>query len=345
MKQNDHAPRREVKAQIGVYLACFLLVLAVPHVVKSAYTLRVINMIMLYSILALGLNLVGGYCGQLSLGHAAFYGIGAYTSALLTMNLGWPFLPALVVSALFACLWGLILGVPTLRVSGDYLLIVTIGFAEIVRIVFTNWVSVTRGPMGLPGIPGVSIMGFTFRTGTHYYYLFLAALIITVVAIHRLVNSKVGRAFIAIREDETAAAAMGIHTTYYKVMAFAIGALFAGMAGSFLAHYLKFVGPMNFTLDESLLMFQMIILGGLGSISGSILGAAILVVIPEVFRGIYEYRMLINGLIMVTLMIWRPQGLLGTMGGARKAGSAGKALQNTVASLICKGAASGQVKR
>ena len=302
-----------------IYPIVALAALALPRFVTDQYVLRVVNMIMLYGILSLSLNLVGGYAGQLALGHAGFYGVGAYTAALLMINLKWSFLPATLAAICSAALLGLLVGLPTLRVSGDYLIIVSIGFAEILRIIFLNWVEVTRGPMGIPGIPFAKIAGYQFRTGQDYYYLYLVCLVLTIVVVHRIVHSKVGRALIAVREDELAAAAMGINTTYYKVEAFTISAALTGMAGSLLAVYLRFIGPMSFNLDESLPMFQMIILGGLASIPGSILGAAILVLIPEVFRPLYAYRMLINGLIMIILMIWRPQGIMGTIAvGSRK---------------------------
>ncbi|MGE5485594.1 MAG: branched-chain amino acid ABC transporter permease [Ignavibacteriales bacterium] len=290
--------------------------LAVPRLLPTEYSLRIATMICLYAILALGLNLVTGITGQLSLGHAAFYGVGAYVSALLAIHQGWSFLPVMIVSGLVACFFGVLLGAPTLRLSGDYLCIVTIGFAEIVRLVFQNWVQVTRGPMGIPGIPPISLLGFTFRSSSHYYYFFLAVAVLAYICISRILDSKVGRALVSIREDEVAASSMGINTTYYKVVAFAVGALFAGIAGSLMAHYLSFISPMNFTVDESLLILQMTILGGLGSNFGAVVGAAILVVAPEVLRVVSDYRMFFNGTLMVLLMILRPQGLFGTAGGA-----------------------------
>jgi branched-chain amino acid transport system permease protein len=291
------------------------LLLALPHLVQRGYAIRVINNIMLYSILAIGLNLVGGYGGQLAMGHACYIGVGAYTSALLTMQLGWPFLPAFLCAILAAGVFGFLSGFILLtRITGDYLMIVTMGVSEIMRLVFMNWVSLTRGPMGIPQVPAVKILSFTFKSNTHYYYLILAMLVLTGFIVSRLVRSRFGRALVAVREDEVAAKAMGVNATFYKVMAFGISTLFAGLAGSLQAHYTHFVGPMQFSLDEGLLLFQMIIIGGLGSISGSIVGAAILVIIPELFRPIYQYRMLFNGLLMILMMIWKPQGLLGTVG-------------------------------
>lgn len=309
---------KRIPGKTWFYVLSLAVLVLLPFVVQSEYSRRILTMIFLYSILSLGLNLVTGVTGQLSLGHAAFYGIGAYTSALLTLNLNWSFLPALLVASLLAGLFGILLGVPTLRLSGDYLCIVTIGFAEIIRLVFQNWVEVTRGPMGLPGIPPISILSFTFKTGTDYYYFFLIMMVLTYISMERILDSQIGRALVAIREDEVAAGAMGVNTTYYKVLAFAVGAVFAGMAGSLMAHYLAFVGPMNFTVDESLLVLQMVILGGLGSNIGAIIGAAILVIAPEVLRVISDYRLLFNGVLMVALMVWRPQGLLGTTGGGVK---------------------------
>ena len=272
-------------------------------------------MVMLYSILAIGLNLIGGYGGQLAMGHACYIGIGAYASALLTMQLGWPFLLAFAGGTLAAGAFGFLSGFILLaRITGDYLMIVTMGVSEILRLVFINWVSLTRGPMGIPQVPGAKLFFFTFRTNTHYYYLILGVLVLTAFAVSRLVTTKFGRALVAVREDEVAAKAMGINATFHKIMAFGISTLFAGMGGSLLAHYTHFVGPMQFSLDEGLLLFQMIIIGGLGSISGSILGAAILVLLPELLRPIYQYRMLFNGALMILMMIWKPQGLLGMVG-------------------------------
>jgi branched-chain amino acid transport system permease protein len=288
-----------------------LVLLALPFLIRNEYVSRVINTILIYSILSLGLNLVTGFAGQLSLGHAAFYGIGAYATAILGLRLGIPFPLTLVASGVIACLFGVLLGIPTFRVGGDYLCIVTIGFAEIIRLVFLNWMSLTRGPMGLPGVPPAQLFSFVFSTNRSYYYLFLVLAGLTLFVIYRIVNSQIGRAFMAIREDPIAASAMGVNITYYKILAFAIGAFFAGIAGSCFAHYLMFVGPNSFNVDESLIILQTVILGGLGSIPGCLLGTVIMIVIPELFRAIYLYRMLWSGVLLIVLMLWRPQGILG----------------------------------
>jgi branched-chain amino acid transport system permease protein len=260
--------------------------------------------------------LITGYAGMLTLGQAAFSGIGAYTSALLVMQLGVPWPVALLASGLLACILGILLGFPCLRVGSDYLTLMTIGFGEIFRVVALHWMKLTRGPMGLPGVPPPQIGSLVFNTNTELYYLYLVLAALCYFTMHRLVNSYVGRALSAIREDETAASSMGINLAFYKVLAFAFGTFWAGIAGSMLAHFLAFVGPMTFNMDESLLHMQMAILGGLGSMPGSILGAAILISVPQIFQSLYEYRMLLNGVLMVVLMIWRPQGILGVSASA-----------------------------
>jgi len=289
----------------------FVAVLALPMLVHNDYILRIANMILIYMMLTFGLNLITGYTGQLSLGHASFYGIGAYTSALLTLRLGLPFPLALLSAGILACIFGILLSIPTFRVDGDYLCIVTIGFAEIIRLIFLNWMDLTRGPMGLPGVPPVKIFGFVFMSNTSYYYLFLALATFTLFLMVRIVHSQIGRAFMSIREDPIAASAMGVNINYYKVMAFAIGAFFAGIAGSCFAHYLMFVGPTSFNVDASLIVLQAVILGGMGSIPGVMIGTVIIVVLPELFRTLYMYRMLWSGLLLVVLMILRPQGIMG----------------------------------
>jgi branched-chain amino acid transport system permease protein len=300
-----------------LYLLGLGVLLALPRVAPNEYVLRVIVAIIIDVPLALSQNLITGFGGMLTLGQAAFYGIGAYTSALLVMNLGVPWPIALLASGLLAGVFGLLLGFPCLRVGSDYLTLMTIGFGEIFHIVALNWMGLTRGPMGLPGVPPPQIGPIVFDTGERMYYLYLAITILCYLFMHRLTRSHVGRALIAIREDETAAAAMGINVAYYKVLAFAFGTVWVGFSGSMLAHFIGFVGPMTFNINESLLHMQMAILGGLGSLPGSVLGAAILVSVPQIFQPLYQYRMLLNGILMVMLMAWRPQGIMGKSAAAR----------------------------
>lgn len=309
--------------------AVAVLVLILPLVISSGYFLRVINNIMLYGIIAISLNLVGGYGGLLAMGHACYVGIGAYATAITSTTLGWPFAASFLLSVTLATIYGFLTGALCLsRIKGDYLMIVTMGVSEITRIFFTNAVWLTGGPMGIPQVPPVKLFGFVFRTSRSYYYLFLLMLLATIYVVRSLVRTKFGRSVVAIRDDETAAKAMGIGTTWTKIIAFTISTFFAGAVGALMAHYTRFTGPMQFNLDEGLLYFQMIIIGGLGSIGGSLLGAAILVLLPEFLRGIYEYRLIIVGLIMVVMMILRPQGLLGAVGKEHRVVQLGLALRS-----------------
>ena len=298
-----------------MYTIIALLLLLLPEIITNGYYLRIINTILIYCIISVSINLTGGYGGQLAMGHACYVGVAAYTTAILAVNYGWPFWATLPTSIIAAAIVGFLTGIICVgRVKGDYVMIVTMGVSEIIRIFFVNAVKITNGPMGIPQVPGISIFSFEFTTSKQYYYLFLFFLLLTIFVIKSIVNSKFGRAIVAIREDEVAAKAMGIQVNWNKIITFTISTVFAGLAGVLFAHNNQFVGPMQFDLDEGLLYFQMIIIGGLGSIPGSILGAVILVLIPEVFRGISVYRTIVYGLIMVIMMIVKPQGLLGDVG-------------------------------
>lgn len=291
----------------GILLVTVLL----PLVITDDYVLRILIMSGIFVMLTLSLNLVTGFTGQFCLGWAAFYGIGAYTSALLTMKAGLSFWLAMPLGGFMAALFGLLLGLPTMRLKEIYLAITTLGFGEIIRLIMLNWTDLTRGSMGLPGIPAPSILSYEFSSNQSYYYFILALVLITVAAMRRLIDSRTGRALIAIREDELAAKSMGIDVTAYKMLAFAVGAFFAGLAGSFYAHYTSFIDPHTFSFTESIAILAMTVLGGLGSINGSILGAVMLTVVPELLRGIAEYRLIVFGLIMMAVMLLRPQGIFG----------------------------------
>lgn len=294
-------------AAAGILLATVLL----PLVITDDYVLRILIMSGIFVMLTLSLNLVTGFTGQFCLGWAAFYGIGAYTSALLTMKAGLSFWLAMPLGGFMAALFGLLLGLPTMRLKEIYLAITTLGFGEIIRLIMLNWTDLTRGSMGLPGIPAPSILSYEISSNQAYYYFILVLVLITVAAIRRLIDSRTGRALIAIREDELAAKSMGIDVTAHKMLAFAVGAFFAGLAGSFYAHYTSFIDPHTFSFTESIAILAMAVLGGLGSINGSILGAVILTVVPELLRGIAEYRLIVFGLIMMAVMLLRPQGIFG----------------------------------
>jgi len=277
--------------------------------------------VLVYVCLGLGLNVVVGLCGLLDLGYIAFYGVGAYTYALLSVHYGLSFWLCLPVCAALAAVAGCIIGYPTLRMRGDYLAIVTLGFGEIVRIVINNWMSLTNGPNGILGIAPPSIVVPAMKDGglaletvvmrqlSAMYYIILALAVFTVVAVRRLNFSRIGRAWEAIREDETAAELMGVNTFRFKLLAYAMGAVFGGLAGAFFAARMKFVSPESFTFIESAMVLAMVVLGGLGSIPGVILGALALVALPEVFRQFELYRMLVFGGVMALMMLVRPAGL------------------------------------
>ena len=276
--------------------------------------------VMIYICLGLGLNIVIGLAGLLDLGYIAFYGVGAYTYALLSVNYGVPFWIGLPIAAVFAALAGCIIGYPTLRMRGDYLAIVTLGFGEIVRLLLNNLMGLTNGPNGILGInpPGLYWLsigdGWTLehiwlKKLEYLYYVILILVIFTVISVHRLNFSRIGRAWEAIREDETAAELMGVNTFKLKLLAYAMGAVFGGLAGAFFAARMRFVSPESFTFLESAMVLCMVILGGMGSIPGIILGALALVALPEVFREFELYRMLAFGGAMTLMMIFRPTGL------------------------------------
>ena len=328
---------------IGVALLAVAL-LALPFALASIGTtwVRIMNLAILFTLLSLGLNIVVGYAGLLDLGYIAFYGVGAYTYALLAspqFDIHLPFWVILPIGALVACLFGVLLGAPTLKLRGDYLAIVTLGFGEIVRIFFNNLsqpVNITNGPQGISRIDPFSIGGFSFNQNeillglsfsgpVKYYYLLLAVLLAVVVVNLRLQDSRIGRAWQAIREDEVAASAMGINTTRVKLLAFAMGASFGGIAGGMFAAIQGFISPESFVMVESIMVLSMVVLGGMGNIWGVILGALLLSFVPEILRHTVEplqrslfgrsliepevIRMLLFGLALVLMMLLRPAGL------------------------------------
>lgn len=288
----------------------------------SAYLKHVLFISLIYSSLALSLNFVSGYTGNVSLGHAAFFGLGGYVSALLTQLMHVPFWPAFFISGLAAALIGIPLGAPALRIKGPFLVVVTYGCGEVFKYVAIN-LDITGGPAGLPGLLTPSVAGISFSdigVSGKEMYIITALLLALFIAFFmaRLEESRIGHAFAAIREDEIAAAAMGINTAYYKLLAFVLGALFAGLAGSLFVHYLSFVSPDILSSNESIMILTMVVVGGARSIAGSFLGAFLLVVIPEVLRYLkdiaglsYDPWLVLFGLLLMVMMRVKPQGLLG----------------------------------
>lgn len=318
------------------FLALVLLAVLLPWLPlggSTNYIVRILTTAVLYMILALGLNIVPGFTGLLDLGYVGFYGIGAYTSGLLAIHfdLGlWAILP---LAALNGAIWGILLGAPTLRLTGDYFAIVTFGFSELVVLVIRNELWLTRGPMGLPGISPPSIFGHLLTRDWEFFYLILFLLMIVLVVVTRLQDSRLGRAWFAIREDEIAAQCCGVNLIRYKVTAFAISASIGAMGGAFYAKWFKFIHPDMFKFWESILILCLIVFGGMGSIAGTMLGALILIPLSEVLRavlpqGLFSARYLIYGLVLVLMMRWRPEGLIPfERAQARKAGLAKERLK------------------
>ncbi|MFQ5455771.1 MAG: branched-chain amino acid ABC transporter permease [Nitrospirota bacterium] len=292
-------------------LIILLLLLFIVPLFLNNYYIDVLTLAGIYVVLSSGLNIVVGLAGLLDLGYISFYGVGAYVYAILSTRLGISFWLGIPLGGLAAAISGIMLGIITLRLRGDYLAIVTLGFIHIVHLIMNNWDSVTNGPNGILNISPPQIGSFIFSEPIHFYYLILLIAIITVFTINRLNNSRIGRAWIAIREDEIAAEAMGVNTTQMKIIAFALGAAWAGIAGVFFAGKFAFISPESFTFFETVIVLSMVVLGGMGSIPGVIIGAVILIVLPETLREFQSYRMLFFGLALVVMMIFRPQGLIG----------------------------------
>jgi len=337
--QFSHALQRYM-FWIGVVLIVGALILPFSPI-ANRYVLDLMIVLLIYIMLGWGLNIVVGLAGLLDLGYVAFYAVGAYSYALLAEHFGLSFWICLPLAGMFAATFGIILGFPVLRLRGDYLAIVTLGFGEIIRVVLLNWYDLTKGPDGLSGIPRPSLFGmmeFTRRpkegevafhqyfdipySSEHrfvfWYFLILALALFTNLVAMRLRRLPIGRAWEALREDEIACRSLGINPTNTKLSAFAIGAMFAGFAGSFFATRQGFISPESFTFIESAIILAIVVLGGMGSQIGVVLAAIVLVLIPELIRELQEYRMLAFGGVMVLIMVWRPRGLLAFRGPTMK---------------------------
>jgi len=333
------AAKTDKLAQIGkladrwllpAMIGCAVILPFMPFADRTVVDLATV--VLIYVMLGWGLNIVVGLAGLLDLGYVAFYAVGAYSYALLQMHFGFGFWEALPLAGAFAATFGILLGFPVLRLRGDYLAIVTLGFGEIIRIILLNWQKLTGGPSGISGIQRPSFFGFPFsadppegKTAFHelfgleysslhrivfLYYLILALALITSLFTARIRRLPVGRAWEALREDEIACKALGINPTNTKLTAFAIGAMFGGFAGCFFATRQGFISPESFTFIESAVILAIVVLGGMGSQAGIVLAAMLLTLLPELAREFALFRMLAFGLAMVLIMIWRPQGLL-----------------------------------
>lgn len=303
---------KEKRFYIPALVVIVAFILAFPFLF-SMYQTTIMSTALIYVMLGLGLNIVIGLAGLLDLGYVAFYAVGAYSYALLNYHYGVTFWIALPIGGILGACFGIILGYPVLRLRGDYLAIVTLGFGEIIRLVLENWNAFSFGPSGISGIPRPPVYGvdLSLQANLNFiYYILIGLVVLTIFVVNRLQNSRIGRAWIALREDEIACQAMGIDKAKTKLTAFALGATWAGMGGVVFAAKTTFINPASFTIWESVMILCIVVLGGMGSIIGVIVGAMVLILLPEYLRAFSEYRMLIFGIMLVTMMVFRPGGII-----------------------------------
>ena len=301
---------------LAAAVAALALLAALPAVVESTHLLSILIVVFIFAILAAGLDLAMGYCGQYSFAQGAFYGVGAYTAAIMHRDLGFGFLQAMPFGVLFAAGFGLIVGMPALRLSGHFLAITTIAFQTIVYLVLTQWTSFTGGQFGIPVPPigAVSVFGVTLFEATttrDLYFVALAVMIVSLAVAWRLARSRIGKEWLAIHDDELLARSIGLNTTAGKLTAFAASAALAGAAGVVAAYYVRGVSPTDFSIWTSATVVAMVIVGGRGSIVGPILGAAVLTLLPEVLRPMRDYRLIVFGALMILMVTFMPRGLAG----------------------------------
>jgi len=307
----DELRQKYKKFQTLILCVLLLLLILLPFMYSKSYFMGVMGRILLYSVLAGALNVINGYSGQFCLGSAGFFCVGAYTEAILSVKMGWNFWVTLPVAGLLTAVIGLLLAWPILKMSGIYLSLVTLGFSEIVRLIALNWTALTGGPMGIKGIPVPVFFGIAIRSSRYYYYLFLALAIIFIFCTRRVIRSRVGRAWMSIREDPLAAQSLGVETSRYKALNFMYGAFWIGIAGAVYAPYVRFIDSTFFTLDEGWNILSMVIIGGQGTLVGPIIGSIIVSFLTEWLRPIGAWRMVAYAVVIIIMMWWRPQGLAG----------------------------------
>lgn len=292
-------------------IVVLLLLLTLPLYVKNLYYLHIINLAGIYTLIAIGLNILSGYTGQTSIGQAGFFAIGTYVSALLMMTFDISFFLAVIAGTLVAGIFGLIISIPAMKLDGPYLVLATVGFGEIVRLVLLNWTPVTRGAAGLTGIPYPSLFGLNIKSEQEFFYLILAFVALGVYVATRIANSKIGRTLRAIRDDSIAAEAMGVNVNRYKTAAFVISAMFAGVAGGLMGSFSGVTSPDNFTFDDSVSFLCMSVIGGNTTVIGGIIGAVLLTFLSEALRFFQGTRLIIYGFILILTVIYMPNGLVG----------------------------------
>lgn len=296
--------------KVGLLVIIIAAAATLPFLAANTYQLYILNILGLYILLNFGFNISLGYCGQINFAVAALWGVGAYVSTLLTVDVGINFWVALPISGLAVAGLGALVGLPSLKVRSHYLAIVTIGLASIINLVLVNERKITRGAIGIPGIPSPSILGFPLDTDRAYFYLILTFVVLGYLFARFIVNHRIGRNFVAIRDDHVAAQAMGVNIAYYQILAFAISGFYAGIAGSLYAHKLNYISPDIFGFGSMMLILTMTLVGGTGSLAGSIIGSS-LFLLNEGLRELKEFQLIVYGIIVVLVVIFIPGGVVG----------------------------------
>ncbi len=285
--------------------------LVIGVLVRNIYYLHLFNLMIIYSLFCLGLNILTGFTGITSFGHAGFFAVGAYVSAILTTKLGFPVIPSLFIAAFVTALVGFLVSLPAMRISGIYLAMVTLGFAEFIRLLAINWESVTGGPLGISRIPPISVFGIALKSERMLFFFLYPFLMACTGLFVRIVKSRFGRSLQAIKDSESAAESIGIPCARNKMLSFFVSGLYSGIAGALYAHFDRFIAPDTFGFDLSILVLCMVVVGGMGSVVGSILGAAILVVLLELFQPLGDYRLIVYGALIMIMIAYFPNGLIG----------------------------------
>lgn len=299
------------KYKLILILVLSIIILILPFIFKTNYMVGILCRILMYITLAGSLNIINGYSGQTCIGQAGFFCIGTYCEAILSTKFGISFWILLPISGILTSLIGLLISLPTLKMKGMYLSIVTLGFSEIVRLIALNWESVTGGPLGIKAIPLPYFLGFQIKSVKSFYYVFLIIAILFIFFTYRIINSRVGRAWISIREDQLASKSLGVETSRYKAINFMYGAFWAGIIGAVYAPYVRYIDSTFFTLDEGFNILSMVIIGGQGTLIGPIVGSTIVNLLTELLRPIGQWRLVAYALLIIFMMWWRPQGLVG----------------------------------
>jgi len=325
MMQKIQDIKKQISQHRSRWIAVLLLVAAIlPFVLRNNYYLGIATKILMYMMLASAVNVINGYSGQFAIGHAGFMCVGAYTAGILMARGGLNFFLVLPIAGVMTALFGMLVSFPISKLSGVYLGFVTLGFSEIVRIICLNWTSVTGGPMGIKAIQGPSVFGFSLQSPKGYYYIIFVILILMVFCTSRILKSRIGRAWISIRENGAAASSIGINISQYKTMNIMYATFWEGCAGAFMATYYHFVDSSMFVTDESFNILSMAIVGGMGTIAGPLVGAMVINIITEAFRFMAEYRMVIYALLIIGMMWLRPQGIAGSSDSVLVSGKAGR---------------------